>query len=79
MAVVESREWYFASYAPEDVPTSDHLKLRTVTFSLDLIPERHVVLETLFIYIEPAGLLAEKTGYTVLSSTLMRFSSYHIF
>ncbi|PQM33968.1 hypothetical protein Pyn_00462 [Prunus yedoensis var. nudiflora] len=26
-----------------------------------------------------AGSLAEKTGYTVLSSTLMRFSSYHIF
>ncbi|KAI5340318.1 PREDICTED: 2-alkenal reductase [Prunus dulcis] len=53
MAVVESREWYLASYAPEGVPTSDHLKLRTVTLSLDSIPERHVVLETLFISVEP--------------------------
>ncbi|CAN6702006.1 unnamed protein product [Malus baccata var. baccata] len=55
MAEVESREWYLAAYAAEGVPTSDHLKLRTVTLSLSLdsIPEQHVILETLFISIEP--------------------------
>ncbi|XP_062009453.1 NADPH-dependent oxidoreductase 2-alkenal reductase-like [Rosa rugosa] len=54
-AVVESREWYMAAYAPEGVPTSDHLKLRTVKISLalDSIPEQHVILETLFISLDP--------------------------
>lgn len=53
--VVESREWYMAAYAPEGVPTSDHLKLRTVKISLalDSIPEQHVVLETLFVSLDP--------------------------
>ncbi|XP_004289171.1 PREDICTED: NADP-dependent alkenal double bond reductase P1-like isoform X2 [Fragaria vesca subsp. vesca] len=55
MTVVESREWYMAAYAPEGVPTSDHLKLRTVKISLalDSIPDQHVVLETLFISLDP--------------------------
>ncbi|CAN6574280.1 unnamed protein product [Malus baccata var. baccata] len=55
MEEVESREWYLAAYAAEGVPTSDHLKLRTVTLSLspDSIPEQHVILETLFISVEP--------------------------
>ncbi|XP_061336632.1 2-alkenal reductase (NADP(+)-dependent)-like [Gastrolobium bilobum] len=53
--VVESREWYLAAYSPEGVPTSDHLKLRTVTLSLasDSIPEGHVALETLFLSVDP--------------------------
>ena len=53
--IVESREWYMAAYAPEGVPTSDHLKLRTVKISLalDSIPDQHVVLETLFISLDP--------------------------
>ncbi|KAL6143891.1 PREDICTED: 2-alkenal reductase (NADP(+)-dependent)-like [Fragaria vesca subsp. vesca] len=52
---VESREWYMAAYAPEGVPTSDHLKLRTVKISLalDSIPDQHLVLETLFISLDP--------------------------
>ncbi|XP_021822911.1 NADPH-dependent oxidoreductase 2-alkenal reductase-like [Prunus avium] len=51
MRVLESREWYIASYAPQGVPNSDHLKIRTAKLSLalNLIPERHVVLETLFL------------------------------
>lgn len=42
-----------ANYAPEGIPTSDHLKIRTVALALDEIPEQHVVLETLFISVEP--------------------------
>ncbi|XP_028785643.1 2-alkenal reductase (NADP(+)-dependent)-like [Neltuma alba] len=52
---VESREWYLASYASEGVPTSDHLKLRTVRLSLaaDAIPDGHLALELLFVSIDP--------------------------
>ncbi|KAI5340317.1 hypothetical protein L3X38_019591 [Prunus dulcis] len=55
MRVLESREWYIASYAPQGVPNSDHLKIRTAKLSLALnsIPERHVVLETLFLSVDP--------------------------
>ncbi|XP_059450073.1 2-alkenal reductase (NADP(+)-dependent)-like [Corylus avellana] len=54
-AVVENREWYLAAYAPEGVPTSDHLKLRTVPLSLavDSIPDRHVVVQNLLISVDP--------------------------
>ncbi|KAM5580631.1 2-alkenal reductase (NADP(+)-dependent) [Rosa sericea] len=51
--VIESREWYMAAYAPEGIPTSDHLKIRCVSLALDAIPEQHVVLETLFVSVEP--------------------------
>ncbi|KAK7272287.1 hypothetical protein RJT34_28787 [Clitoria ternatea] len=53
--IVESREWYLAAYATEGVPTSDHLKLRSVTISLssDSIPNDHVALEILFISVDP--------------------------
>ncbi|KAI3708099.1 hypothetical protein L2E82_37155 [Cichorium intybus] len=53
--VVESREWYLAAYAPENVPTSDHLKLRTVTVSLeyDSIADQHLALQLLFISVDP--------------------------
>ncbi|KAI3708098.1 hypothetical protein L2E82_37154 [Cichorium intybus] len=53
--VVESREWYLSAYAPENVPTSDHLKLRTVTVSLeyDSIADQHVALQVLFISVDP--------------------------
>ncbi|KAK4286272.1 hypothetical protein QN277_002851 [Acacia crassicarpa] len=52
---VESREWYLASYAPEGVPTSDHLKLRTIRLSLaaDSIPDGHLAVEPLFVSIDP--------------------------
>lgn len=53
--VVESREWYMAAYAPDGIPTSKHLKLRTVpvSFAADSIPEGHVVVETLLMSIDP--------------------------
>ncbi|KAL2331840.1 hypothetical protein Fmac_019421 [Flemingia macrophylla] len=53
--VVESREWYLASYSPEGVPNSDNLKLRTLTLSLDShsIPEGHVSLQILFVSVDP--------------------------
>lgn len=54
-AVVESKEWYLAAYAPEGVPTSDHLKLRTVLLSLrtDSIPDRHLVVQNLLVSVDP--------------------------
>lgn len=53
--VVESKEWYLAAYCPHGVPTSDHLKLRSVSLSLasDSIPDDHLALETLFISVDP--------------------------
>ncbi|KAL5082018.1 hypothetical protein RYX36_010439, partial [Vicia faba] len=52
---VESREWYLAAYCPEGVPTTDHLKLRTVSLSLhsDSIPDNHLVVETLLLSVDP--------------------------
>ncbi|XP_018848449.1 2-alkenal reductase (NADP(+)-dependent)-like [Juglans regia] len=54
-SVVESKEWYLAAYAPVGVPTSDHLKLRSLPLSLavDSIPDGHVVVETLFVSVDP--------------------------
>jgi hypothetical protein len=54
-AVVESKEWYLAAYAPEGVPTSDHLKLRTVPLSLriDSIPDHHLIVQNLLISVDP--------------------------
>ncbi|KAJ9551659.1 hypothetical protein OSB04_015704 [Centaurea solstitialis] len=53
--VVESREWYLADRAPENVPTSDHLKLRTVTISLEYesIPDQQVALQLMLISVDP--------------------------
>ncbi|XP_039686100.1 2-alkenal reductase (NADP(+)-dependent) isoform X2 [Medicago truncatula] len=53
--MVESREWYLAEYCPEGVPTSDHLKLRTVSRSLadDSIPDNHLAVETLLLSVDP--------------------------
>lgn len=55
VVLVESREWYMASYSPDGVPTSDHLKLRTVKISLsgDSIPDAHVAVEPLYFSIDP--------------------------
>ncbi|CAH2080587.1 unnamed protein product [Thlaspi arvense] len=55
MAVLESREWYMAAYAPEGVPLSDHLKLRTINLPLnsDSIPDQHVAVEVLWISVDP--------------------------
>ena len=53
--VVQNREWYLAAYSTEGVPTSDHLKLRTLPLSLasDSIPDGHVAIETLFLSVDP--------------------------
>ncbi|XP_027343603.1 2-alkenal reductase (NADP(+)-dependent)-like [Abrus precatorius] len=53
--VVESREWYLAAYSTQGVPSSQHLKLRTVTLSLasHSIPQGHVAVEILFISVDP--------------------------
>nr|GEU61447.1 2-alkenal reductase (NADP(+)-dependent)-like [Tanacetum cinerariifolium] len=53
--MVESKEWYLAAYAPENVPTSEHIKLRTVNVSLDYdsIPDQHVLVQLLMITVDP--------------------------
>lgn len=53
--VVASKEWFLCAYAPEGLPTSDHLKLRTRSFSLavDSIPDQHVVVQVLWISVDP--------------------------
>lgn len=53
--LVESKEWYLTAYCPEGVPTTDHLKLRTVSLSLDSdsIPDNHLVVETLLLSVDP--------------------------
>lgn len=55
LGVVESREWYLSAYAPDGVPTSDHLKLRTLSLSLgpDSIPDQHVAVQLLWISVDP--------------------------
>jgi len=55
MEVVESKEWYMAAYAKEGVPSSDHLKIRTVNVSLALesIPDDHVAIQSLWISVDP--------------------------
>ncbi|WCJ37565.1 Zinc-binding dehydrogenase family protein [Euphorbia peplus] len=52
--VVESKEWYLAAYARDGLPGPDHLKLRSVRFSLDeSIPDGHLAVELLWISIDP--------------------------
>nr|XP_027187308.1 2-alkenal reductase (NADP(+)-dependent)-like isoform X2 [Cicer arietinum] len=53
--VVENREWYLAAYCPEGVPTSEHLKFRTVSLSIasDSIPHNHLAVETLLLSVDP--------------------------
>ncbi|KAJ9170069.1 hypothetical protein P3X46_018204 [Hevea brasiliensis] len=62
--VIEGKEWYMAAYAPQGVPSSDHLKLRTVTISLadDSIPDGHVAVELLWISVDPY-LRSRMTGH----------------
>ncbi|XP_057508277.1 2-alkenal reductase (NADP(+)-dependent)-like [Actinidia eriantha] len=64
LAVVNSREWYLSAYAPQGVPTSDHLKLRTVSLSLhpDSIPDGHLALQILWISVDPY-LRSRMTGH----------------
>nr|XP_033512180.1 2-alkenal reductase (NADP(+)-dependent)-like isoform X2 [Nicotiana tomentosiformis] len=52
---VENREWYIAGYAPNGLPNSNHLKLRTVNFSLtdNSIPDGNVAIIILYISIDP--------------------------
>uniref|UniRef100_A0A803L665 Enoyl reductase (ER) domain-containing protein n=1 Tax=Chenopodium quinoa TaxID=63459 RepID=A0A803L665_CHEQI len=55
MEVVQSKEWHMAAYARDGLPSSDHLKLRTVSLSLavDSIPENHVAIQSLWISVDP--------------------------
>ncbi|KAH7844490.1 hypothetical protein Vadar_028597 [Vaccinium darrowii] len=55
LGVVESREWYLSAYAPDGVPTSEHLKLRTLSLSLgpDSIPDQHAAVKLLWISVDP--------------------------
>ncbi|GJZ70828.1 NADP(+)-dependent 2-alkenal reductase-like protein [Tanacetum coccineum] len=55
VTTVESKEWYLAAYAPQNVPTSEHIKLRTVNVSLDYdsIPDRHVLVQLLMFSVDP--------------------------
>ncbi|KAI8558282.1 hypothetical protein RHMOL_Rhmol04G0078900 [Rhododendron molle] len=64
LGVVESREWYLSAYAPDGVPTSDHLKLRTLSLSLgpDSIPDQHVAVQLLWISVDPY-LRSRMTGH----------------
>jgi NADPH-dependent curcumin reductase CurA len=47
--------WQWNYYCPEGIPTSDHLKLRTVTLSIasDSIPDNHLAVETLLLSVDP--------------------------
>ncbi|XP_047342014.1 2-alkenal reductase (NADP(+)-dependent)-like [Impatiens glandulifera] len=62
--VVESREWFLSSYAADGVPTSEHLKLRSVKLSLDetSIPENFVGIQLLWISVDPY-LRSRMTGH----------------
>ncbi|XXG69120.1 hypothetical protein AAC387_Pa06g2062 [Persea americana] len=52
---VESKEWFLSSYVAEGVPTSEHLKIRTVRVdvSVDSIPEGHVAIQILLLSVDP--------------------------
>ncbi|KAK4766521.1 hypothetical protein SAY87_008163 [Trapa incisa] len=54
-AIVESKECYLSAYAVQGVPTSDHIKFRTVALpiSADSIPEGHVAVKVLLISVDP--------------------------
>ncbi|KAM7492351.1 hypothetical protein LguiA_035272 [Lonicera macranthoides] len=64
MVMVESKEWFLCAYAPEGLPTSDHLKMRTRSLSLavDSIPDQHVVVQVLWISVDPY-LRSQMTGF----------------
>ncbi|XP_050208268.1 2-alkenal reductase (NADP(+)-dependent)-like [Mercurialis annua] len=61
---VDNREWYMAAYASQGVPTSEHLKLRTVSLPVagDSIPEGHVAVEILWLSVDPYQ-RTRMTGY----------------
>lgn len=49
-----NKEWLLTSYVPEGIPTSDHMKLRNSSYiSFDPIPNDHVVIQTLYLSIDP--------------------------
>ncbi|PKI68591.1 hypothetical protein CRG98_010995 [Punica granatum] len=54
-AVVESKECYLSAYAVKGVPTSDHLKFRTVSLPVaaDSIPDGHVAVELRLVSVDP--------------------------
>ena len=52
---VKSKEWFLSSFVAEGVPTSEHLKIRTVRVdvSVDSIPEGHVAVQILLLSVDP--------------------------
>lgn len=53
MEIIENKEWYMAAYANNGVPTTTHLKLRRVPLHVDPLADGHVVVELLWISIDP--------------------------
>ncbi|CAN0914488.1 NADPH-dependent oxidoreductase 2-alkenal reductase [Linum grandiflorum] len=51
--IIESKEWYVAAYSPQGIPSSDHLKLRHVTIPADSFPAGHILVQTLWISVDP--------------------------
>ncbi|KAL5731253.1 hypothetical protein ACHQM5_004001 [Ranunculus cassubicifolius] len=53
--VLKNREWVLSSYASQGIPTSDHLKLKTTELNVhtDSIPDGHVLVELLWLSIDP--------------------------
>lgn len=54
MEVVKfNKEWLLTSYVPEGTPTSDHMRLEQSEVSFDSIPDGHVVIQSLYLSIDP--------------------------
>ncbi|CAN1843638.1 NADPH-dependent oxidoreductase 2-alkenal reductase [Linum perenne] len=51
--LIESKEWYLAAYSPHGIPTSDHLKIRHVTIPAEDVPSGHILVQTLWISVDP--------------------------
>ncbi|OVA11496.1 Alcohol dehydrogenase superfamily [Macleaya cordata] len=55
MMVLDSMEWVLSAYVEGGLPTSDHLKLQKnrLTVSVDSIPDRHVLIQLLWLSVDP--------------------------
>ncbi|CAN0914489.1 NADPH-dependent oxidoreductase 2-alkenal reductase [Linum grandiflorum] len=50
---IQSKQWYLSAYSPHGIPTSDHLKLHHVTIPADSVPAGHILVQTLWISVDP--------------------------
>ncbi|CAN1124176.1 hypothetical protein LINPERPRIM_LOCUS3618 [Linum perenne] len=74
--LIESKEWYMAAYSTHGIPTSDHLKLHRVTIPAEDVPSGHILVQTLWISVDPyfrSMMTGPMTASTCLSLSLMRF------